>query len=357
MTGAPLRDSPPDMRRLLLPALLAALAPGALAQTVTVDTVVTRRTVVDTVRAGRGGAIPPTPRRSTTLLLPQDRGVFYVRYGEPGGLRVRSRNGRPVTGARPAPAAGATTTVLQPIVVPGGPGGVVRDGITRRDLDRLEDELIDAIDDRLDALRDADRFDRPYVPPARTPLAPPRPGAQPEAPRPARPGEDVVTVQEVERALLDTGLFRTSRVNFEFGKATLIPVSRDILRTISDVLDRYPNLRIQVAGHTDNVSSDAFNLRLSRDRAQTVVDYLVGSGIDADRLESVGYGERRPIASNDTETGRALNRRVEFTVLNPEAAETIRRSTTSETDGPDSDRVRQILREELERLRREDGDN
>ena len=349
------------MRRLLLPALLAALAPGALAQTVPADTVVVRRTVVDTVRAERGGAaIPPTPRRSTTLLLPQDRGVFYYRAGTPGGIRVRTRNGRPVVGARPAPAAGATSTVLQPIIVPGRAGGVDRDGLTRRDLDRLEDELIDAIDDRLDALRDADRYDRPYVPPARTPLAPPRPGVQPTPtpPRPAVPGEDVVTVQEIERALFDTGLFRTSRVNFEFGEATLIPVSRDVLDTIGSVLVRYPDLRIRVAGHTDNVSSDAFNLRLSRERAQAVVDYLVGAGVDADRLEAVGYGESRPIASNDTETGQALNRRVEFTVLNPDAAETIRRSTTSETDGVDSDRVRQILREELERLRREDdGDN
>ena len=350
------------MRRLLLPALLVSLAPVAAAQTVTVDTVVTRRTVVDTARADRGSAIPPTPRRSTRLLLPNDRGVFYVRYGEPGGLRVRTRNGRPVTGARPAPATPVGgTTMLQPIVVPGAPGGVVGlDGVTRRDLDRLEDEIIDAIDDRLDALREAERLDRAYVRPPRTPLAPARPApVRPVAPvQPVRPGEDVVTVQEVERALLDTGLFRTSRVNFEFGEATLIPVSRDVVRTVADVLVRYPDLRVRVAGHTDNVSSDAYNLRLSRDRAQTVVDNLVAMGVDADRLEAVGFGERQPIASNDTETGRALNRRVEFTVLNPEAAETTRSSTTTDTDGVDPERVRQILREELDRLQREDdGDN
>ena len=353
------------MRRLLLPALLAALAPAAVAQTartVTVDTVVVSRTVTDSVRVDRGRtALPPSPRRSTTLLLPEDRGVFYVRYGEPGGLRVRTRNGRPVTGARPAPAAEASgTTVLQPIIVPGGRGGVVDvDGVTRRDLDRLEDEIIDAIDDRLDELREAERFDRAYVRPDRTPLAPARPGVQPVRPvDPVQPaqGDDVVTVQEVERALLDTGLFRTSRVNFEFGEATLIPVSRDIVRTVADVLRRYPDLRVRVGGHTDSVSSDAYNLRLSRDRAQTVVETLVAYGVDDDRLEAVGYGERQPIASNDTETGRALNRRVEFTVLNPEAAETIERTTTSE--GADADRVREILREELERLQREDdGDN
>ena len=343
------------MRRLLLPALLAALAPAALAQTprtVSVDTVVVSRTVVDSARAGRT-AFPPEPRRATRLLLPNDRGVFYVRYGEPGGRRIHSRNGRPVTGARPAPSGSAT--VLQPIIVPGGRGGVVdRDGLTRRDLDRLEDDLIDAIDDRLDELRRSDLLGREYVRPPRTPLAPP--AARPAAPTVGEPGEDVVTVEEVERALLDTGLFRTSRVNFEFGEAGLIPVSRSILQTVGDVLLRYPALRVQVGGHTDSISSDAYNLRLSRERAESVVDYLVGMGIDRDRLEPVGYGERRPLASNGTETGRALNRRVEFTVLNPEAAETIRRSTTTETDGVDSDRVRQILREELERLQREDDD-
>ena len=343
------------MRRALLPALLFALAPSAYAQTVTVDTVVTRRTVVDPARAERdGSAIPPTPRRATTLLLPNDRGVFYVRYGEPGGLRVRTRNGRPVGPDRPAPAGATSTTMLQPIIVPGGRGGD-GGGLSRLDLELLENDLIDAIDDRLGALLDAQRRRTPYVPPARrAPLTPRRPGDRPAPP--AQPGEDVVTVREIERALLDTGLFRTSRVNFEFGEATLLPVSRDVLETVGGVLLRYPDLRVQVAGHTDDVSSDAFNLRLSRDRADSVRDFLVAYGLDADRLETVGFGEGRPIASNDTETGRALNRRVEFTVLNPDAAETIRRSTTSETDGVDSDRVREILREELDRLRREDGD-
>ena len=338
------------MRRLLLPALAAvALAPGALAQG------------ADTTAAARGGADAP---RTTTLLLPNETGVFYYRAGPPGGLRVRSRNGRPV---RPGAAVRRGPTVLQPIIVDGGGGG----GLSRLDLELLERDLIDAIDDRLDALLDAQRRRTDYVPPApRAPLVVPRPApadraedapadpapvVRPGTPRPAPPaaGEDVVTVEEVERALLDTGLFSTSRVNFEFGEAALIPASRDIADAVADVLRRYPALRVRVGGHTDAVGSDAFNLRLSQDRAQAVVDYLVGAGVAADRLVAVGYGEREPIASNDTETGRALNRRVAFTVLNPEAAETVRRSTTTEAEGVDRDRVREILREELDRLRRE----
>ena len=348
--------------RYALPALLIALAPCAVGQTAPPDTA-----------AGRGGEAD----RTTTVLLPQDRGVFYYRAGPPGGVRIRSRNGRRVpVAARPtAPpdtVVGPSTPVLQPIVV----DGVEADGerLTRRDLERLERDLIDAVDRRLARLLAAQRDQTPYVPPPspvvvldRDRPAPPRRDAVPpvaiedagtdEAPvRPIRPpaGDDVVTVAEVERALLDTGLFRTSRVNFEFGRATLIPVSESVVATVGDVLRRYPALRVQIGGHTDAVGSDAYNLRLSRERAEAVVDALASLGIDRDRLEPAGYGEGRPIASNETETGRALNRRVEFTVLNPGAAERVRRSTMS--NGADPDRVREILREELERLRREDGD-
>lgn len=127
-----------------------------------------------------------------------------------------------------------------------------------------------------------------------------------------------VTPEVVERAILDTGLFRTSRVFFAFGEADLLPVSRRVLDTIADVLLRYPELRIEVGGHTDSVSSDAFNLELSQRRAASVVNYLVASGIDRRQLEAVGYGEAQPVATNETETGRALNRRVEFVVLGRE---------------------------------------
>jgi OOP family OmpA-OmpF porin len=72
--------------------------------------------------------------------------------------------------------------------------------------------------------------------------------------------------------------------------------------------------RITIAGHTDSRGSDSYNLKLSRDRANEVRDYLVGYGIEANRLQAVGYGETRPVASNDNESGRELNRRVEFRI-------------------------------------------
>ena len=100
---------------------------------------------------------------------------------------------------------------------------------------------------------------------------------------------------------------------------------------------------------------------LSRRRAESVVGYLAGvGGVDRARLQAAGYGERRPVASNDSETGRALNRRVEFTVLNPEAAtrETVRETPAPDAgdgpatdDGRTDDDLRQLIRDEIERLR------
>ena len=104
-------------------------------------------------------------------------------------------------------------------------------------------------------------------------------------------------------------------VLFETGSAALKPVSRTELDRLRDLLRSRPRMRIRLQGHTDNVGSEADNLRLSRDRARAVYDYLVQSGIAADRLESAGYGETRPLATNDTPAGRRQNRRTEFVVL------------------------------------------
>ena len=104
-------------------------------------------------------------------------------------------------------------------------------------------------------------------------------------------------------------------VLFETGSAALKPVSRTELNRLRDLLNSRPRMRIQVNGHTDNVGGEADNLQLSKDRARAVYDYLVGEGIDPDRLQSEGYGETRPIATNDTAEGRRQNRRTAFVVL------------------------------------------
>ncbi|WP_159016367.1 OmpA family protein [Cognatiluteimonas profundi] len=112
-------------------------------------------------------------------------------------------------------------------------------------------------------------------------------------------------------------------VNFDFDKATLRPDAVAILNEAIDILKRYPDLKVEVAGHTDSIGSDAYNQKLSERRAKTVYDYLTSNGIDAGRLVGpVGYGESRPIAPNtnpdgsDNPEGRAQNRRTELNVQN-----------------------------------------
>lgn len=111
----------------------------------------------------------------------------------------------------------------------------------------------------------------------------------------------------------------TERVLFETNRATIRPESFGLLDTVVEVMADNPQLlRMQVAGHTDNVGSERTNLRLSQRRAKAVLDYLVNKGIEATRLESEGYGEAEPIDVNFTEAGRQANRRVEFRILEQE---------------------------------------
>ncbi len=102
---------------------------------------------------------------------------------------------------------------------------------------------------------------------------------------------------------------------FEFDKAELKPESYPELDRVVELMKKYPNIKVEIAGHTDSIGSEAYNLRLSQRRAEAVVRYLVSKGISPDRLIAKGYGESQPIAPNDTEEGRALNRRVEFRII------------------------------------------
>ena len=104
-------------------------------------------------------------------------------------------------------------------------------------------------------------------------------------------------------------------VNFEYNSSRLTPRARAILDEVAEELKNYPNVKVQVEAHTDSKGSSQYNLWLSKARAQSVIDYLVSRGISSRRLIPIGFGETKPIASNATEQGRALNRRVEFRVL------------------------------------------
>lgn len=106
-------------------------------------------------------------------------------------------------------------------------------------------------------------------------------------------------------------------VNFDFDKDTLRPDAVAILDEAVSILGKYPQLRVEVAGHTDSVGTEQYNEGLSQRRAKTVYDYLTGKGIDAGRLVGPnGFGESKPIDTNDTAEGRARNRRTELNVQN-----------------------------------------
>jgi OOP family OmpA-OmpF porin len=103
-------------------------------------------------------------------------------------------------------------------------------------------------------------------------------------------------------------------VNFAFDSAAILPESEAILDKAVEALKNASTIHVRVEGHTDSIGSERYNLKLSQRRAEAVVNYLVGQGIEASRLEPVGYGESEPVASNATKEGRYRNRRVELEV-------------------------------------------
>lgn len=105
-----------------------------------------------------------------------------------------------------------------------------------------------------------------------------------------------------------------NNLDFEFNKAIIKPASFASLDELSEVLNKV-NWNLILSGHTDNVGSEDFNLKLSTKRAEAVKNYLINKGIAAERITAKGFGESMPIAPNDTEENRALNRRVEFFIV------------------------------------------
>ncbi len=108
-------------------------------------------------------------------------------------------------------------------------------------------------------------------------------------------------------------------INFVFNKDQLTVPAQETLDEVARALVGQPSLNVQIVGHTDSVGSDAYNKRLSQRRAESVRRYLVSKGVRDANLRATGAGESQPIAGNDTEEGRAQNRRVEFVVLNKPA--------------------------------------
>ncbi|MEP2773352.1 MAG: OmpA family protein [Fulvivirga sp.] len=104
-------------------------------------------------------------------------------------------------------------------------------------------------------------------------------------------------------------------IEFESGRDIIKPTSYAILDQVVEVMQTNADYKLKIAGHTDSMGKDETNLILSHKRAEAAKNYLVEKGVEEDRLDAVGYGETKPVASNDTAAGRRQNRRVEFTVI------------------------------------------
>lgn len=109
--------------------------------------------------------------------------------------------------------------------------------------------------------------------------------------------------------------FELKGVTFETGKSELRPGSFEILNSTVKGLQKFDSVKVEIQGHTDNVGGEEYNMKLSQDRANAVRDYLVSKGIKAERISAVGYGYSSPRADNDSESGRAQNRRIEISIV------------------------------------------
>ena len=118
-----------------------------------------------------------------------------------------------------------------------------------------------------------------------------------------------------EEAKKDKAQKGIQSVHFETGKADLNAESYPILNRVATLLSDNPNFHISIEGHTDNTGGDAINEKLSLDRANSGAEYLISKGIDAERVSSIGFGSKQPIADNSTVEGRAENRRTIFRLL------------------------------------------
>ncbi len=150
------------------------------------------------------------------------------------------------------------------------------------------------------------------------PVEKPRPVTPPPAPAPPPPPPAPKT--EVERQLVEGGTVRLQNILFETGSAKLLPESEKSLNEAGEALAKYPDLQIEIGGHSDSRGAAAANRRLSQSRAESVREYLLShfSALRSDNLVAKGYGESQPLNQERTAAELQENRRVELKVLNPQ---------------------------------------
>jgi OOP family OmpA-OmpF porin len=169
---------------------------------------------------------------------------------------------------------------------------------------------------KLDSDRDgvADYFDKCPNTPAGTKVD--GSGCALPAPPPPQQSADTTIIQKFYITEEDKRIVSEAmrNIEFDFGKATIRARSLPYLDRVAAML-KQKGFSLKLAGHTDNVGSDAANLKLSKSRAESIKSYLVSQGVHSGKIEAVGYGESQPIATNKTDAGRQKNRRVEFTLF------------------------------------------
>ncbi|MCX7898985.1 MAG: OmpA family protein, partial [Methylocystis sp.] len=167
----------------------------------------------------------------------------------------------------------------------------------------------------------------PSAPPAVEPNKEAANAPAPVEAKPATPVERLAAAKEKLAALpaagpLDAAACESAlnasvtveKIQFRSGRPSIANASVPLLNRLAALLKRCPDAKVEISGYTDNVGPDVSNQKLSQRRAEAVRDYLKGQGVRGDRLTAIGRGSANPVASNDTEEGRAENRRIEFTV-------------------------------------------
>lgn len=124
--------------------------------------------------------------------------------------------------------------------------------------------------------------------------------------------EVTADASQLKDELAKSGRVAVYGINFDTGKAAILPESEKVLGEVLKVLEEDESLKVRLEGHTDNVGGAAANQTLSEKRAQAVMGWLIAHGIDAGRLSAKGFGDTKPVGENNTEEGRAKNRRVEL---------------------------------------------
>jgi OmpA-OmpF porin, OOP family len=157
----------------------------------------------------------------------------------------------------------------------------------------------------------------PTPTPAPSPVATPAPTPEPTVvPTATPPPAPTPTPAETMRKDLEAFSGVIEGIDFDFNSAVIRKSSYPKLDAAADVFKKYPKVQVNVAGHTDSIGPKAANERLSKKRAEAVKAYLVQRGVDSGQITTVGYGPLKPIASNGTRSGRAKNRRIEFSLVN-----------------------------------------